>query len=184
MACSRGSLCHIRSGASFFADISFLIPMAKISRPKTRKFLFQALYSRIHLGSSFDKETFLDTFFDEEYIGAIDSVYFDEMFAGIISHESELVAIIEKFAPKFDVSIMPAGNLLPIFIAAYEMMYLTCDKIPVNVSIDEALELSKLYSDDKGRVMINGVLNSLKNSLETVKKEVESSADKKHYFFK
>jgi N utilization substance protein B len=100
-------------------------------------------------------------------------VYFNEVFVGIISHEPELIYIVEKFAPKFDVSIMPAGNLLPIFIAAYEMLYLVCDKIPVNVSIDEALELAKIYSDDKGRILVNGVLNSLKDQFEIVKKELE-----------
>jgi N utilization substance protein B len=157
--------------------------MTKISRPKTRRFLFQALYSRIHLGSSFNKDTFIDTYFDEEYASVIDMKYFEEVFAGIIVHETELVYIIEKFAPKFDVSIMPAGNLLPIFVAAYEMLFLKCDTIPVNVSIDEALELSKMYSDDKGRILVNGVLNSFKDHFDIVKTELKGMKEKKAYFF-
>ena len=157
--------------------------MSKISRPKTRKFLFQALYSRIHLGNSFNKTAFIETFFDEDYAEAIDMTYFEEMFTGIIARESELIHVIEKFAPKFDVSIMPAGNLLPIFVAVYEMIYLTCDKIPLKVSIDEALELSKLYSDDKGRVLVNGVLNSFKDQMEDMKKELQNVSARPSLFF-
>jgi N utilization substance protein B len=157
--------------------------MSKISRPKTRRFLFQALYSRIHLGSSFDKNTFIDSFFEEDYAGVIDMTYFEEVFSGIISREAELIHIIERFAPKFDVSLMPAGNLLPIFIAVYEMLYLKCDTIPLKVSIDEALELAKLYSDDKGRVLVNGVLNSFKDQIEPVKKELAEIKGKKTFFF-
>jgi N utilization substance protein B len=78
---------------------------------------------------------------------------------------------------------MPAGNLLPIFIAVYEMIYLQCDKIPVKVSIDEALELAKLYSDDKGRVLINGVLNSFKDQMGTIKEELEKLPKKSGHFF-
>lgn len=63
---------------------------------------------------------------------------------------------------------MPVGNLLPIMIAAYEMLYLTMDKIPERVSINEAIELAKTFSDDATRTLVNGVLNALKNEKETV----------------
>lgn len=60
-----------------------------------------------------------------------------------------MLYIVKKFAPKFDISSMPLINLIPVFIASYEMLYLECDKIPYKVSIDEALELTKTYSDDQ-----------------------------------
>ena len=49
-------------------------------------------------------------------------------------------------------------------LAVYEMLY---EKdIPYNVSINEAVELSKKFDDDKAHPFINGVLNSIKNELE------------------
>ncbi|HBA45240.1 TPA: hypothetical protein DEG21_05920 [Patescibacteria group bacterium] len=65
----------------------------------------------------------------------------------MIENEGKLVYIIEKFAPKFDISSMSVINIIPAFIASYEMLYLKCDSVPENVSINEALELVKLYSD-------------------------------------
>jgi transcription termination factor NusB len=44
---------------------------------------------------------------------------------------------------------MPIINIIPIFISAYEQLFLKCDTIPFKVSIDEALELAKTYSDDQ-----------------------------------
>ncbi len=48
-------------------------------------------------------------------------------------------------------------------IAVYEMLYM--DDIPAPVSINEALELTKEYDDEKARAFVNGVLNAVKNTL-------------------
>ena len=101
------------------------------------------------------------SFFEGASPEFLDHAYFDEAFAGIVAHESELLYLIERYAPKFETGGMPVVNLLPIFIAGYEMLFLT-EAIPEKVSINEALEITKLFSDDSARLMVNGVLNSLK----------------------
>ena len=49
-------------------------------------------------------------------------------------------------------------------IAVYEMLFV--DDIPYSVTINEAVELSKKFDDEKARPFVNGVLNSIKNALE------------------
>ena len=49
-------------------------------------------------------------------------------------------------------------------LCVYEMLYI--DDIPYAVSINEAVEISKKFDDDKARPFINGILNSVKNQLE------------------
>ncbi len=44
-------------------------------------------------------------------------------------------------------------------IALAELLVLRPDDVPPRVSIDEAIELAKRYSDDAGKKLINGVLN-------------------------
>ena len=46
-----------------------------------------------------------------------------------------------------------------IRLAAYEIMF--CEDIPPRVSINEAIELSKKYDDEKAYSFVNGVLNAL-----------------------
>ena len=48
-------------------------------------------------------------------------------------------------------------------LAVYEMMFL--EEIPLKVSINEAIELSKKYDDEKAYIFVNGVLNSVAEKL-------------------
>ena len=49
-------------------------------------------------------------------------------------------------------------------LCVYEMLY---EKdIPYSVSINEAVELTKKFDDDKARPFVNGILNSVKCELE------------------
>ena len=48
-------------------------------------------------------------------------------------------------------------------LACYEMMFM--EDIPVRVSINEAIELSKKYDDEKAYIFVNGVLNSVADKL-------------------
>jgi N utilization substance protein B len=43
---------------------------------------------------------------------------------------------------------------------------LFAEDIPYSVTINEAVELSKKFDDEKARPFVNGVLNSIKNALE------------------
>ena len=48
-------------------------------------------------------------------------------------------------------------------LATYELMFM--EDIPVKVSINEAIELSKKFDDDKAYVFVNGVLNKVAESI-------------------
>ncbi len=48
-------------------------------------------------------------------------------------------------------------------LSAYELMFM--EDIPAKVSINEAIELSKKYDDDKAYVFVNGVLNKIADSI-------------------
>lgn len=53
-------------------------------------------------------------------------------------------------------------------LAVYELVFVP--SIPNNVAINEAVELSKKFDEEKARPFINGVLNSVKNSIENKSK--------------
>lgn len=148
--------------------------MKKATRRETRECLLQALYCRSVFGNTFSLQDFLSSYYDERFAHLPDDPYFTEMFSGIILKESQLAAIVHRFAPKFTIEMMPVINLLPIFIASYEMVYLQCDSVPENVSLDEAIELAKKFSDDSARMLVNGVLNSLKDQRESTISELSS----------
>ena len=59
--------------------------------------------------------------------------------------------------PKVDLSILR--------LAICELVFI--EEIPSKVSINEAIELAKLYCDDKAPKFINGILGSVVNEFET-----------------
>lgn len=86
----------------------------------------------------------------------------------IATHEPHLLGLIEKLAPKFELPTLPTLHLLIMMIALSEMIYLADDTIPQSVSMNEAIELAKTFSDDQGRLFINGALSTFLKDRETL----------------
>lgn len=146
------------------------------SRRRSREFLLQSLYSRHELGDAFVREDFLDSYFDADNIASIDMAYVDTMEKAILAHEAELISIVQTLAPKFELSTIPVMHIMIIMIALTEMLYASSADTPEAVSVNEAIELAKRFSDDQGRMFINGTLSTFLKKRETVMlggKEVE-----------
>lgn len=146
------------------------------SRRRTREFLLQSLYSRHELGDAFIREDFLESYFDADNIASIDMAYVDTMEQAILAHEAELISIVQTLAPKFELSTIPVMHIMIIMIALTEMLYASSADTPEAVSVNEAIELAKRFSDDQGRMFINGALSTFLKKRETVMlgvKEVE-----------
>lgn len=114
----------------------------------------------------FDRDIFFRTFFAESDSLWLDVSYMDIMYEEIVAHEPELLTIIAKLAPKFDIQTLPTLHIIILFISLVEILYFNqrveevADKIPESVSINEAIELAKKFSDDHGKNFINGTLST------------------------
>lgn len=92
------------------------------------------------------------------------------MFWLVIEHEKDILSIISTYAPKFDIDTMLKTNILSIGIWVTEMLWLKED-IPAKVSINEAIELAKYFWDDTSKKIVNGILNSFLENIESHKNE-------------
>ncbi|MDD5769662.1 MAG: transcription antitermination factor NusB [Candidatus Gracilibacteria bacterium] len=140
--------------------------MSNFSRSRTRKFLYQMLYASTF--SKIDIESFRESFFSGVFESNLDEEYLKNMYDLIIKNESFLINLIQKYAPKFDIENMDLSYVLPIFICSTEI-FLYSEEIPTKVSLNEAIEISKIYGDDSSRKTVNGVLNNILNDLEELK---------------
>lgn len=130
-----------------------------ISRRQTREYLLQSLYARVHL-SPFDRDIFYSTFFSWDNKVELDTAYLTAMEELIISHERTLIDIIALLAPKFEIDTLPVLHILILMISLTELIYWTWEAIPESVSVNEAIELAKRFSDDQGKGFINGALST------------------------
>ena len=71
--------------------------------------------------------------------------------------------ISENLKPGWKISRISKVSLSILRLALYEMMY--DDSIPVSVSINEAVELTKKYSVEDEAAFVNGVLGSVAKTL-------------------
>ncbi len=141
--------------------------MKQISRKLSRRILFQKLYAQCFYNNN--SESFFHIFVEGgNYQNEIDVAYVEEMYTLIQKNEKKLISIIQLYAPKFDIEKMHISYILPIFIWLTEMFFLT-EEIPSKVSMNEAIELSKIFSDDSGKKIVNGVLNKASENRETIK---------------
>lgn len=77
----------------------------------------------------------------------------------VIDHLEEIDFEIERFLKGWRIERLSVIDMAIMRLAVSEMLY--DDEIPNGVSINEAIELAKKYSDDEAYRFINGILGSI-----------------------
>ena len=95
---------------------------------------------------------------------AIDKNYMATICENVKENKEQIDELINKYAKNWSVSRMPKVDLSILRLAICELIFI--DEIPNKVSINEAIELAKLYCDDKSPKFINGILGSVSNEIE------------------
>ena len=88
----------------------------------------------------------------------MDNKYVRDIVNGVIDNKEELDKIISRYLENWSLNRLGQTDRAILRLAAYEMIYYDTPKVVV---INEAIELSKKYSDDKVRKMINAILDKI-----------------------
>ena len=88
----------------------------------------------------------------------IDNEFVKDMVYGVITYKDKIDELANKYLNKWTIDRLGNTDQAIIRMSVYEMVY---TKTPDVVVINEAIELAKLYSDDKVKNMINGVLDKI-----------------------
>ena len=89
--------------------------------------------------------------------------YIKSVFFGVCENVDAIDEVINKNSKGWKTNRLSKVSRSILRLCVYEMLYEKC--IPLRVSINEGIELAKLYEDEKARPFINGVLNAVKNGL-------------------
>lgn len=155
--------------------------MPQVNRKKTRKLLFQELFAWTF--TKVESQEFYDSFYDWTFTFEIDEDYSSTMKEIIKNHEWFFIYVIEKYSPKFNIEKMNTMNILPIYIALAEIFYMN-EEIPLKSSVNEAIELAKVFSNDSSKKIVNGVLNKVIENQEELEKEKANSYPTSYSIFK
>lgn len=105
----------------------------------------------------------LETFFENYDQPRGHYAFGEEVIHGVIEHVAELDARIKTLAHNWEFDRIAKIDLAILRVAMFEMIYRK--DIPPVVSINEAIDLSKQFSNADAKRFINGILDRLKGEL-------------------
>lgn len=126
------------------------------NRRQSREFVFRLLFeSGFHTDD--ELQSMYQTALDEAEIAEND--YIKTVFSGVMEKRFQIDEIIMRHAIGWKVDRIARVTLAVLRLAVYEILYMP--DIPFNISINEALELTKRYDEDSARTFVNGVLDAV-----------------------
>ena len=122
-----------------------------------RELALQALYA-LDI-NPMDTRRFLAIFWENNPSPAEARNFAGQLIEGILSHRTDLDALIKSKAQHWALSRMALVDLNLIRLAAYELLYR--DDIPKKVIINEAVEIAKKFGSEDSPAFVNGILDEI-----------------------
>ena len=131
-----------------------------MSRRLTRELAFKFVFRFEFIDNPEISDEVLKDFFDE-FIEPekLDEEYFRRLVNGVYGDLVKLDQLISKYSKGWKIQRISKTDLAILRIAIYEAMEM--EDIPVSVAINEAIELSKIYSPEDAKAYVNGVLSKI-----------------------
>lgn len=93
----------------------------------------------------------------------VDKTYMIKICNLLKENNDKINELINKYAKNWTIERMPKVDLAILKLSICEILFM--EEIPNKVSINEAVEIAKVYCDDKTPKFINGILGSVVNEL-------------------
>lgn len=81
------------------------------------------------------------------------------LIAGVETHQDRIDEVLSQISEHWTVPRMPLVDRSILRLAAYEILF--AEDIPPSVSINEAVEMAKVFGGDDSSKFVNGVLGKL-----------------------
>lgn len=131
-----------------------------ITREKTMTILYQIfLYKKNKI--NYDINGVIDEVLDNieiEERKKIDTEFLNSLISGVLDNMNDIDNRVSKYIESWSIDRLGLTDQAIIRMSVYELIY---TETPDLVCINEAIELSKKYSDEKVSKMINGILDKI-----------------------
>ena len=129
--------------------------MEQLNRSEARKIIMTILYQIV----VYDKNKMIYEVEDviKENL-EIDNEFVKDIVYGVITYQNDLDKIANKYLNNWTIDRLGSTDIAILRMGIYELLYTDTPSI---VSINEAIELAKIYSDESVAKMINAVLDKV-----------------------
>ena len=134
-----------------------------MTRNEKREIIIKVLYETIMLekaNTNYSLEDLISELIEEK------DEFISETLKNILSNKDKIIEVSNKYLKdKWEFSRLAVPDQAIIMLGVYELLY---TNTPNKVAIDEAIELSKKYSNDDIPKVINGILDSVLHNEEKI----------------
>ncbi len=130
-----------------------------MTRKMAREEAFILIFEKVFTGESI--EDILELANEARDLVADD--YIKTVFGGVYDNLEELDGIISENAVGWKIDRISKTTLCILRLALFEIKYM--EKIPLSVSINEAVEIAKKYATEQDASFINGILSTVAKSI-------------------
>jgi transcription antitermination protein NusB len=125
-------------------------------RRKGRELALQILYQwDIHR----DTSGWLEDFWAQNPTHSEAKTFAEGLVDGVITHSAELDILLGRYAEHWTVHRMAITDRTVLRMAVYELLYLP--DIPARVTLNEAIEIVKVFGDEQSGSFVNGILDRI-----------------------
>ena len=128
-----------------------------MNRTLAREVAMKILFAR-SLGGEDTWEEVLEQSQARDELSDEDKTFLENEVFGVERHREELDGLIDGYAKGWNLNRLAKVDLTLLRMGLFELLYLP--EVPVGAAINEAVELSKRYGEDKSYSFINGILGT------------------------
>lgn len=125
------------------------------NRNELREIIMRVLY-QVSILEETDLEYDINTLIKEQL--EVENEFVNECVTGVLDHKKDIITLANKYLKDWTIDRLNKVDQAILELGIYELMYTNTPSI---VSINEAIELSKKYSEEAVTKMINGVLDKI-----------------------
>lgn len=131
-----------------------------LTRHETREKAFQALFALNANPDADENQLFQQLLNPDETEEVEIPAYLSTLVTGVREHQAELDTQIQLYlSQKWSLDRLAKTDLISLRIAFYELQFV--DDVPAKVAVNEAIELTKTFSDETSRKFVSGVLGKV-----------------------
>jgi len=125
-------------------------------RRKGRELALQILYQwDIHRNTA----GWLEDFWTQNPAHSEAKTFAEALVNGVITHADELDGLLGRYAEHWTVHRMAITDRTVLRMAVYELLYMP--EVPARVTLNEAIEVVKLFGDEQSGSFVNGILDCI-----------------------
>ena len=133
-----------------------------MNRTLAREVAMKILFAR-SLGGEDTWEEVLEQSQARDELSDEDKTFLENEVFGVERHREELDGLIDGYAKGWILNRLDKVDRTLLRMGLFELLYLP--EVPVGAAINEAVELSKRYGEDKSYSFINGILGTAAREL-------------------